>query len=192
MTTIAYRDGVMASDSLAVMAGYVKIGGTPKVFRIKGCLVGLTGTARLIRMFTDWFEANYMENNLPPIAPDLTKDSPGQDDSINAYVVLPNGKIWRYESGAAPYPVVAAFVAGGSGSDFAIGAMDRGATAAQAVAVAAKYDVNTAGTIQTMKLAVKSKKKPTPVPRKKLKQFRVEPNPDIDFNELTLPSYICE
>lgn len=176
MTTIAYKDGVMASDSLAA-AGTMNTGDTPKVFRIHGCLVGISGTARLIRVFTDWFAEHMDSGDVPPIAPNFLEPKVGSEDSIYAIVVTPNGKIWKYEDGLAPWPLDCKFIACGSGRDFAMGAMAMGAGAVKAVEVAKSLDAFTGGkTVAfTLGLPRKSKKgvkKAKPIlPKREINMF---------------------
>lgn len=150
MTTITYRDGVMASDSQASMGDTI-IGETQKIFKIRGHLVGFSGTARLVSIARQW-----MEENLPELNPwpNFLEHEP-DGGSIRCWLVTPKGKIFRYEDKAACWGAEAPYVAGGSGCDFALGAMAMGATAVQGIKAAIAHDVYSGGPIKTIRLTKK-------------------------------------
>jgi ATP-dependent HslUV protease subunit HslV len=143
MTTVVYRDGVLASDS-AVYAGGTKVHSMKKVWKIRGHLVGLAGNVNAINAFKKWFEDGAMLDFYP-----ITKKQ-----SLAALVVTPEGKVFSYED-ADPHAIEiedGEYVAVGSGSDVALGALHAGATAPDAIKAAIAHSSKTDGKIQIIKL----------------------------------------
>lgn len=144
MTTIAYKDGVLAADK-AISSGSGHIGTARKVWRRKtdGALVGGAGRVALIQKWADWFLAG--ERGTAP--------SLGADDETDAemLVVRPDGRVEFHERQGC-VKIEAPYFALGSGSDYATGAMAFGASARQAVAAATKHDHGTGHGIQFVKL----------------------------------------
>lgn len=139
MTTVAYKDGILAADRAISGAGH--IGSTRKVFRRKldGALVGWCGTVSVCQRWVDWFLTGERG-----AAPNLGTD---EDSSSVVLVVRPNGDVEQHDRyGRAVYE--APYYAIGSGGDYALGAMAFGATARQAVAAAMKHDHMTGSGVQ--------------------------------------------
>lgn len=156
MTTLAYRSGVLAFDT-QVTAGW---GGRVGTFR-KGAvvgqyLIGCSGTLHACQMFMRWFTDAYAysincgELIVPP--PHI-KEYMDEDDSINVLVIRRDGKVFSYDGVVHPYEIDGEFHARGSGSAFALGAMEMGASARQAVEAAIKWDTGSGGTVQTLNLS---------------------------------------
>jgi hypothetical protein len=61
-------------------------------------------------------------------------------------------KILRYEQDCLPYEIEDKKYAIGSGRDFAIGAMEMGASAEEAVLVASKYEVSCGNSVDILDL----------------------------------------
>lgn len=144
MTTIAYRDGVMAGDSRAYGGGNELRGSKVKVVRLPdGTLVGVSspvlGMARLVR---DWVSAGMRE---APITPDADKKG------FDALVVTPDGQaVFVDGNWLKSDAVTGSFFAIGSGSQYAIGAMAAGKNAKEAVEIAAELDVWSSGPVYTV------------------------------------------
>jgi len=139
MTTVAYKDGVLAADR--AISGQGHIGSTRKVFRRKsdGALVGWCGTVSVCQRWVDWFLAGERG-----VAPNLGTD---EDSASHMLVVRPNGGVEQHDRyGRAVFD--APYYAIGSGGDYALGAMAFGATARQAVAAAMKHDHMTGSGVQ--------------------------------------------
>jgi 20S proteasome alpha/beta subunit len=145
MTTIAYRDGVLAGDGRET---FVSEGESPmvnrddcvKIFRIPdGRLFGAAKTSEDIERL---YRALMQGRKLWP--------TPKCSD-INAIIVDRDENIWSYE-GRLWIKVVAPYYAVGSGAHFALPAMDAGATAAEAVAIGCKRDPFSGGLITTLNL----------------------------------------
>jgi 20S proteasome alpha/beta subunit len=139
MTTIAYKDGIVAYDSL-VTVGRQKHSEPAKVFKWQGTLVGMCG-------------ADCPENYKVKAWLDEIAASPkviGMKKAEFELLLIPKEGLLRllYSDGRGlfiNYP----FYAIGSGSDYARGAMAMGATAEEAVRIAAEYDTSTGGKIRT-------------------------------------------
>ncbi len=144
MTTVAYRDGVMAADR--AISTNALVGTARKVWRRKqdGALLGMSGSWAVVQKWSEWFLAGE-RGPAPPLGPN-------EDSSAHALLVRPEGAVeWHYSSGKATFE--APYYAIGSGSDFAMGAMAVGASARQAVAAAARHDPHTGGGVQFVKLS---------------------------------------
>lgn len=140
MTTVAYRDGVLAADSLISRCGN-DAGRSTKVRRVGDLLVAGCGTTSLIQRFISWVVGG-MKGHPPTL----------QIGESTACVVAihPDGWIVEWNGDHPPDMIRAPFAAWGSGADIALGAMGFGASAREAVAVAAKIDHNTGGEVQSI------------------------------------------
>jgi ATP-dependent protease HslVU (ClpYQ) peptidase subunit len=134
MTTIVYRNGIMAADSRAYGGDKVPIGEKVKIRRLEdGTLLGATsaivGASQLVM---DWY------------AEGCPKKPEGYDipDKFTLLVVKPDGAAYMANDGPnLTGPLTAPFQAVGSGEEFALGAMAHGASAVEAVVAACKLDV---------------------------------------------------
>lgn len=140
VTTIAYRDGVMAGDSL-VSDGGLSVGACTKIHRIRGHLVGGVGSLGAVMCFCDWFKKGADEEKRPRV-----------DNDFDTIVVSPSGEVIWYSSDLIPTIFRAPFHAIGSGCAVALGAMHMGASARKAVQVAALVDQGTGLPVKTLKL----------------------------------------
>jgi ATP-dependent protease HslVU (ClpYQ) peptidase subunit len=140
MTTIAYRDGVLAADSLVTL-GHTKVHGSyQKIRRIGSYLVGTVGSVADCQAFMEWLKRG--DDTHPP-----------RKGEYSALVIDPRGKVRELENGSVlPSPRGAKFFALGSGGTFALAAMYAGATATEAVKIAAKIDTNTGLPVKTLKI----------------------------------------
>ena len=129
MTTIAYRDGVIAGDSATSGDGNV-IGHCTKVHRIRGRLVGLCGPIEDGEAFRLWLKAG---------AKPKAKPEPLDEDFL-ALLVEPDGRVVEYGRRLVPVGYEAPFYAIGSGGALALGAMAAGAGAEEAVRIACRFD----------------------------------------------------
>lgn len=142
MTAIAYRDGVMAADTLE-SAGGVLTGHTRKIVRTPdGSLVAAAGSATICHAFLEAAVSGSAENFRPDIK---------GDHSFSAILIKSSGAMWYFDDFGC-CPTKAEFVACGCAHDMLIGAMAHGASASEAVAVAVKYDRRCGGEIQVERL----------------------------------------
>lgn len=141
MTTITYRDGVLAADSLATMGDTKAHGHYQKIRRIGDHLVGAAGSVADSQHFVDWLK--HGDENVPP-----------PKGNYSALIIDPRGRVREIENGSVlPVPRGAKFFAVGSGAPFALAAMYAGASAAEAVKIAAKIDTATGLPVKTLKLS---------------------------------------
>lgn len=142
MTAIAYRDGVMASDSLAECQNIV-MGSVAKIVRrADGALAGAAGLemvcAEFMRRFADGADEGF--------SPELKDES-----DFSAVVVTPDRRIWQVNC-RGRFQISAPFYVEGSAYQLMIGAMAAGASAEEAVEIAIKYDTRCGGPIQVERL----------------------------------------
>jgi len=139
VTTIAYRDGVLAADTLTSSNGIlctqaVKIGGR------NGVLWSACGDVAWGKRFRDWCASGAVGDH-PPLP----------NDQTGGTIYAPNGDLIVFHSMGIEVRPGLPFWADGSGCDYALGAMQMGATAEQAVAVAMIWDQCTGGQIRTIR-----------------------------------------
>lgn len=133
MTTIAYRDGVMAADS-RVSGGGIHRGVVDKIIVLDdGSLLGCCGPAGVDVMVAMWLEQGAPPSNMPRV-PDGT--------DFHAILVRPSGDVKVISPSLIIQRLVAQFVATGSGNEIALGAMAMGASAIRAVEIACELDVH--------------------------------------------------
>lgn len=164
MTTVAYKNGVMACDSRCSDEDR-HITKCKKIFRLRtGALLGIAGDddTRDLEKLLENVHAGY---DIP------SREELAELKLEGSYLlVLSNGEIWNIVSEmqefansdewrASVRQIEEEFAAIGSGSHLAIGAMEFGASAKEAVECAAKWDLYSAPPIQTMKLVEKEKGK---------------------------------
>lgn len=149
VTVIAYRDGVMAADSLLTSNGMYQ-GEAVKVRDINGCLVGISGTWGVACELFSWFEDECADRiKRPPATIHVDDDK----YPVNMLIVNKrNGAVFYIDGLGFPQSVTSKFFAIGSGANVAMGAMEMGADAVKAVKVACKYDSYCGGRIRVVKL----------------------------------------
>lgn len=144
MTTIAYRDGVLAGDCRAQSNnGWIGSETTRKVFRLPdGRLVGFAGGFAEGWSFLRWLRGG------------MNGDRPKLTDSI--VVVVENARrITVYQDGG-DFPMDGRhFHAWGSGFPAALAAMHAGVDAVMAVKIAAKVDNSTNAKVYSVSLSKK-------------------------------------
>lgn len=140
MTTVVYRDGVLASDTL-VSDGNCYVADTNKIYRVRGHLVGGCGSLGAVLRFCEWFKAGADEGNRPRV-----------DDDFDTITIAPNGRVTWYSHELIPTEFRAPFHAVGSGAQVALGALHMGASAKQAVQVAMRVDKHSGGSVRTLRL----------------------------------------
>lgn len=138
MTTIAYRDGKLAGDSRATANGLID-NQTTKVWSHKGVLIGACGSQALCEKFRSW------------VVSGMDDESPyeGADDG-NGLVVSTAGVVCFGNTGG--WSISEPFYTLGSGYQLALGALAMGASAEDAVKVAARFDTMTGGKITVLSL----------------------------------------
>jgi len=143
MTTIAYRDGIMAADTL-MTGGDIRRGRATKIRRTpKGELIGCTGRADICQLFMDWADAGFPTDAKPTL--------PNSAD-MHAIVVFPDGSMASYAETLLPTHFRSEYCTQGSGNEIALGALAMGASAVEAVECAIRFDIASGGEIETVSL----------------------------------------
>lgn len=140
MTTIAYRNGVLAGDTRVTSDDTILPGWERKVFRLPdGGLFAsaddVEGGELLLRAMR--------KGHPPPRLP--------ENEHVDAILIKPDGKMFFYEGNIwiryrAPYCAI------GTGRPYALGAMARGASAIDAVRIGMKFDAHSGGRVQSLRL----------------------------------------
>lgn len=144
MTVIAYRDGVMASDT-GCWIGDASHGWADKLARASdGTLYGVAGSAAQGEGFLEWVRAGSPGKSPKP-------DAVGErDSSFIVLIALPDGTIevltayGRERFRGAPYFSI------GAASSVAFGALHAGATAVGAIEAALAHGSNAHGSVRSI------------------------------------------
>lgn len=141
MTVIAYRDGFVSVDSLAISGG---VKSTLQKFAIVGdaLLVG-TGFQTQFLQFVHWYKNGADPAKWPTV----------DRNDYTGVIVFEGGKILEYEWLPHPIEIIDPYIAWGSGCDIAMGAMYMGASAEQACMAAAEHHNGCGGQIHVFKVA---------------------------------------
>jgi 20S proteasome alpha/beta subunit len=143
MTTIAYRDGVMAADTKVIQANSTLAADVIKIVRrpSDGALCGGSGSIAWVQAFHRWFlEHESFEPHEQPV------DPPRIQEGDRAIIARKGKPVEVFES-CGSYDYDPDYVAIGSGMEFALGAMHHGATAGEAVGAAIRHDPGSGGGI---------------------------------------------
>jgi 20S proteasome alpha/beta subunit len=141
MTTILWDGHNLIGDKQAGGgSGIIRV---TKIWRLSdGRLVGASGWFGSAIQWRDWLERGGERPAVLGI----------EDGSIRGLEVLPDRSVLMHDTYGA-YPVESAFVAIGSGSPFAMGAMAAGATGMEAMRIAARLDEGTSAEVDVLVLA---------------------------------------
>jgi hypothetical protein len=163
LTTIAYRDGIMACDAAWTYGETVTVLAT-KIYRLSsGAIMGQSGQndgRPLIELFDKVKSAGQLPSYDAICALRV---------SATCLLVLPKGRIWKIattlvhpdhwnedfeENNPDGFGIWEefGFAACGSGTDTALGAMASGKTAKEAVIAACKFDINSRPPVYTVHL----------------------------------------
>lgn len=133
MTTIATDGLMMAADGLITENERVCMTDCVKIRRLKdGRIVGFAGNAYNWDAFAKWLEDG--------------GDVPSVHDGFASLVLWPDGHVSSFDEHGREFPECAP-AAIGSGSSVAIGAMDAGKSAKEAVLIACKRDIHSGGIV---------------------------------------------
>lgn len=145
MTTITYRDGIMASDSRAFAGDALPIGRKQKAFRLEsGDLVGISTTVPgLGDSLIGWIVNDRCE-------PDRFPARFTEGKSWTILLVRSGGVFFCNDTAYLSGPLDAPYFAIGSGERYALGAMAMGASAERACEVGIDLDPWSDGPIQLL------------------------------------------
>ena len=137
MTIICWRDGIIAADSQTTNG--VLAGKTKKLFKLKNAAIGFAG------LLTDGLKLIEFLKSDEDKPPELS------EDFESLMMDLRTGKCAYYDRTLIAVKIMDKFEAIGTGSELAIGAMEHGATAIEAVRVAIKRDINSGGRVAVIR-----------------------------------------
>lgn len=141
MTTIVYRDGVLAADT-SVWDNDCYVGQRIKVWqRDNGLMAGVAGGMDDAANFRDWFLGEMKEGH-----PEF------KHDASEGLLIHPGGRVEWVGRKQRRMDIDGPFHAIGAGFKLAIGAMLQGATAEQALAIAASIDAYTRAPFTVLRL----------------------------------------
>lgn len=151
MTTIAYKDGIVAADTQETF-GDRKIKSAGKIFRVpsgpnKGHVLCLTGASFVGQKLVEWYTDP--KGKEPPI---VAADPDDDEALVEFLVITPDRRLFLFNETCALVPFEADHYAVGSGGDYAIGAMDAGKSAIEAVKIACRHDCNSSLPLHIMRL----------------------------------------
>jgi 20S proteasome alpha/beta subunit len=138
MTTVTYRDGILAADSRCSISGWKQSYYYTKMRMISdGSICAITGEISPASALIDWIERGGTGNR------------PNLGDNSRVIRMMKNRRLTIYE-GEGSFEIECEFTAFGSGAPPALAAMYMGADARKAVEIAAMVDDGTGGEIHTM------------------------------------------
>lgn len=136
MTCIVCTRKGMAADRQTVYSLNFK---SPKLVQYKSSIFGFSGDAEKQGQFMRWIGGGEQ-----PIWP--------SDSDFAALELTDSGEIWLHLADLEPQIVENDFYGIGSGSQIAIGAMEKGADMREAIRIASKWDSNTSAEVQLVML----------------------------------------
>lgn len=140
MTTIAWDGKTLVADR-RVSYGTLSDASMTKIAKTKRGLCGASGTSATCAAFRRWFMAGEKGN------PTMFKEA----EDANGFIIRKNGARFMYDK-YGWYEVDPGPFAIGTGWEVAMGAMSNGATAQEAVQIAAKLDGATGNTVDILEL----------------------------------------
>lgn len=160
MTTIAYRDGILAADSLGDRGGLRTV--CDKVYQVSGdcdgaigVLIAGSGIVWRIQDIVKQCEKMALENTSPRLWPfiasnfyDAHHDRASDDTPSCLLIEQSTGNVvWLEGPRFKPVTFPHDYLSIGSGRDFALGAMAQGATAQKAIEIACSLDTYSGGPV---------------------------------------------
>lgn len=141
MTTVAYKNGVLAADRRITSQSDVTTDRFRKIGKTRdGWLYAWAGEVAAAQRWVEWVLAEEKEHNAPK-------------GNYNGLLVSPRGWLEEYECGRPiVYPRSMKVHALGSGRKAAMGAMLAGASPERAIKIAASLDSSTGGGVDVVKL----------------------------------------
>lgn len=144
MTTIAYKNGILAADKQSNFGPFPTR--TTKVRRHGKWLAAATGDTARIGEIHEWIE----QGMDPAKLPDFQRDA---GTSATVLMVNEAGEVYLLENSHVLIRIEQDFYAVGSGRDFAMMAMHLGKSAPEAVELASVYDSATGQGVDTLTIA---------------------------------------
>lgn len=153
MTTIAYKDGVIAADSQLTIGDVkllsddkIKILNKDTIFAAAGDVTAIIQAEKYFAL-PDWEEKFDARPNL------LEKDKDGEYEWTIDAILISKGRVFVVDRFLVPEPVRHPFIACGTGWKFALAAMQFGLSAPDAVKFASEFDINTNNRIRYLNVS---------------------------------------
>lgn len=149
MTVIAYRDGVLASDSQARSRQNIRMGTLPKIHDLGSHgLAAISGYAPLGFAMLAWLKRRLFDLDSTEAQPEAS------DDENEALLVhfAPDGRITLYEKGMSQPEATGPYQAYAYGAELAMAAMWCGKTAPEAVECAIALCTECGGEVQVLRM----------------------------------------
>lgn len=147
MTTVAFRDGVIAADTLGIK-GVSARRICKKLWRMENAVIGFAGNYQDGVNFVEWWRKGHNMSELPKFI-----QYRGSDDAPDfTAIVLTKAGAFEWTEHFQSTPIPDEFYAVGSGQMAALAAMVMGASADEAVRIASQVDVYTGTQVETMSL----------------------------------------
>ncbi|UTU07782.1 hypothetical protein CcrC1_gp097 [Caulobacter phage C1] len=143
MTTIVFKDGVVAADRLVTERG-ASLGYKTKIVKKGGAIAAGAGSSIVCRQFTDWFLAG-MRGNPPAMRTDP------QRPASECVIYFGKDRFVTFD-GDGVSEIFADHHTLGSGAPFARGALAAGADPRRAVEIAMQFDLYSGGAIDVLSL----------------------------------------
>jgi len=144
MTTVAYKDGVIAGDTMLTSCQDTLEGYCTKIGKNGDFLTGISGELTPISTYLKWF------HSFDTFAMKHFDDWTELDGTFRAILVHRDGRRWSVGPFGVTCEVTMDLTAIGSGEDLAKGALAAGATPAEAVAIAIQFDPYSGGKVDTL------------------------------------------
>lgn len=139
MTTIAFKNGVLAADTALTSGADAFAGEMTKIAMCDDFMGGASGNITDITKFLDWVEEGADFDELPEF-----------EVAINCLLISKNHTVRNVGKGGISRPIDAPFHAIGTGEEAAKGALTAGATAEEAVQAAIHIDLFSGGRVDTL------------------------------------------
>lgn len=174
MTTIAYRDGILACDGQTTFSNVSIYNNAVKITKSEdGWLCGGCGDYAVLQHFLNWAEKRKGKFKLP-------SEELFDHNEYDLIMISPNGvvhtraiSLWQTHQPE--------YDAWGSGAQIAVGAMAYGASAIEAVECAIRHDIYSSGQVSHVGLSTKRIVKA----RKKKKKCAIKNGSEIiDFEQI--------
>ena len=146
MTCIAFKDGVMAADTM--LSSFNSQTRAQKIVRLPSG--GVAGGCGLWR--NAWAGLKYLADGGDPEGRPIPRspEGPPSVDEASILIAKPDGSLWLIENEFPAFPIMDAVAAIGCGSDAALMAMELGLTAVEAVGKVTRQDVLCGDPVQSM------------------------------------------
>lgn len=142
MTIIAWDGKTLAADRQSTSNNMRRT--TRKIHRVRDGLIAITGSGCHGVALLDWFNGDRNPSAWPKESAEIANIIHVTSDGVFVYA----GDLPAFGE-----PVLDAFIAFGSGRDYAMTAMHLGKTAAEAVEIACLFDVSCGMGVDTLELA---------------------------------------